>query len=251
VVSSITVQPWEYPVPPYLYKYLRPERIDVLATGHVRFSQRSVFDDDHELQPDYGAYGTEQEINRFLAKHVSAENRRMLPSGIARFVANSASWQNVLKNIARLSMKSPDHFGIFCLTESATSEQMWSEYAGDSRGFVICFDTAHPGFEQLKEPGRIGKVSYSDVPFGTYLGAMEEEGAGIFCRKRTKYAFEGEWRCIRALGQLEQRAPGLFLSPFDPASVAQLFIRANCQVEAELRQFVREDVRYKHVRITI
>jgi len=30
-------------------------------------------------------------------------------------------------------------------------------------------------------------------------------------------------------GQLEQRAPGLFLSPFDRASVAQLFIRANCR----------------------
>jgi len=245
------MQPWDYPVPAHLYKYLGPGRVDVLDRGHVRFSQRSVFDDDHELQPDYGAYGTEQEINRFLVEHVSTENRRMLPDGIARFVANSAVWQKMLKNIARLSMKSPNQFGIFCLTESKDSEQMWSEYGHDSRGFVICFETAHPGFEQLRSPGRLGKVSYSDEPLGTYLGAMEAEGAGIFCRKRMKYSFEREWRCIRALAQLEHQPPDLYLSPFDPASVTELIIQANCSVEAELRRSVQEDVRYKHVQIIV
>jgi len=96
-------------------------------------------------------------------------------------------------------MKSPDHFGIFCLTNPRLANKCGANTQATLADSYL-FRHRAPGFEQLKEPGRIGKVSYSDVPFGTYLGAMEQEGAGIFCRKRTKYAFEGEWRCIRALG---------------------------------------------------
>jgi hypothetical protein len=66
-----------------------------------------------------------------------------------------------------------------------------------------------------------------------------------------KYAFEREWRCIRALGQLEYQPPDLFLSSFDPASVAELITRGNCSVQAELRRFVQEDLRYKHVQISV
>jgi hypothetical protein len=245
------VEPWDHPAPALLYKYLRPGRINVLGNGRVRFSQRSVFDDDHELQPDYYAYGTEQEIAEFLANRISPENRRLLPGSIARLVAKSPIWQRMLKNIARLSMKSPNQFGIFCLTESLNSEQMWNEYADNSRGFVISFDTGHHGFQQLKMPGRLGKVSYSDEPFGTFLGAMENEGAGIFFRKRMKYAFEKEWRCIRALAQLEYQPSDLFLSPFDPASVVEFVIRPNCSVEAELRNLAREDLRYRHIQIRV
>jgi hypothetical protein len=35
------------------FKYLPPERFHVLTDCRVRFSQRTAFEDDHELQPDY------------------------------------------------------------------------------------------------------------------------------------------------------------------------------------------------------
>jgi len=57
--------PWEYAVPPVLYKYRPPERLDVLTDCRVRFSHRSAFEDDHELQPDYAIFGTESEIWRY------------------------------------------------------------------------------------------------------------------------------------------------------------------------------------------
>jgi hypothetical protein len=243
------MQPWDFPVPHVLYKYLSPVRLDVLICGHVRFSQRSFCDDDHELQPDYGSYGTEEEIIRFLDHRVSPENRQMLPDGIVRFVANSTTWQKMLTNIARLNMKSPDQFGIFCLTESLDSEQMRNKYADNSRGYVLSFDTTHPEFERLRVPGRLGKVSYSDKPLGTFLGAMEGEGAGIFCRKRMKYSFEREWRSIRALELLEYHPLELFFSEFSPASVNEIIIRPACSVAVELRKLVLEDPRYSHVQI--
>jgi hypothetical protein len=32
---------------------------------------------------------------------------------------------------------------------------MWEEYADKGTGFVIGFDTTHPGFELLQTPGRV------------------------------------------------------------------------------------------------
>ena len=99
---------------------------------------------------------------------------------------------------------------------------MWTEYADKGKGFIIGFATDHTGFNLLKLPGRLGKVSYSDEPVGSALGTIlgsEDagvKGAGGLYRKRMKYAFEREWRVIRMLHRLERHSNGVFLSAFDP-----------------------------------
>lgn len=240
------MQPWDNPIPPILYKYLRPERLDVLTDCHIRFSQRTAFDDDHELQPQFAAYGTEDEILRFMVS-------QGWPPRCARWFAplfvKIPGAQELATRTAQKSMRSPNEFGVLCLTEVADSEQMWKEYADDERGFVLAFDTTHAGFERLRTPGRIGKVSYSDEPCGTFLGLIDSEGAGIFFRKRLKYSFEREWRSVRALQRLERRAGNIFLSSFDPESVRQIIISPNCALETELRRVAAADARYQHVQI--
>src|SRR5260370_17622191 len=116
-------------------------------------------------------------------------------------------------------MKSPDAFGVFCLTESPDCERMWTEYADNGKGFVIAFDTAQADFEQLRTPGKLGKVEYSDEPLGSFLGMMENQAAGIFFRKRMKYAFEAEWRSIRALTKLKKHQGHVYRRPFSPPSL--------------------------------
>jgi hypothetical protein len=54
------------PIPAILFKYLAPDRFHVLTDYCVRFTQRKFFSDDHELQPDYNAYGTVDEIRTQL-----------------------------------------------------------------------------------------------------------------------------------------------------------------------------------------
>ncbi len=143
-----------------------------------------------------------------------------------------------------------DELGIFCLTEAATCDQMWREYAGNGTGFVIGFDTGHAGFELLKTPGRLGKVSYSDAPFGSALGTLlNEDAAGAIFRKRMRYAFEREWRSIRMLRRLECCARGAFLSAFDPASVREIIIRPDSSVKMDLQRLLATDDRYQHVKI--
>ncbi|GEM_PF-5690372 len=245
------MQPWEHPIPGLLYKYLHPGRVQVLIDCRVRFSQRSTFDDDHELQPDYAAFGTEDEIRKFIYEKGFESDPMIATDTLARLIAEEPRLQARATEAAQGNMRSPDEFGVFCLTEVADCEQMWREYADNRRGFVIAFSTTDAGFEQLKTPGLIGKVSYSDERYGTFLGTMEAEGAAIFFRKQMKYAFEREWRSIRALQRLEPHPDGIFLSSFDPASVHEIIVRSDCAVGTKLRQLTDTDARYQHVQIRV
>jgi len=232
------MQPWEYPVRPVLYKYMPPERVHVLSDCRVRFSQRTAFQDDHELQPDYAAFGTLGEIWRFVIGKGIRLDPRMPAHILVQLIAQSPRAQALAIHTAQKNIKSVDELGVFCLTEAADSDRMWCEYADDGRGFIIAFNTAHAGFGQLKVPGRIGKVAYSDEPFGTFLGTIEAGDVGGLFRKRLRYAHESEWRSIRFLRRLEPHQGNVFLSPFDPASVHTLISRVDCSVETELRQLV-------------
>jgi hypothetical protein len=70
------MRPWDHRVPPFLYKYLHTDRFHVLTNAKVRFSQRTAFDDDHELQPQYVNFGTEDEIRRYLALDTGSKQTR-------------------------------------------------------------------------------------------------------------------------------------------------------------------------------
>jgi hypothetical protein len=245
------MKPWEYAVAPMLYKYLRPERTHILENCRVRFSQRAVFEDERELQPGYASFGTEDEILRFVISKGIQLDPRLPPNVLAKLIAENPRHQERAKQVAEQNIRSIDHLGIFCLTEAPDNERMWREYADNSRGFVLAFDTAHPSFAQLRTPGTFGKVEYNDEPFGTVLGALEREGASGLFRKRNKYAFEAEWRSIRLLKALEKFPEEVYLSQFDPAGLREIIIRSECPAEGAIREIIAKDVRYQHVGVTV
>lgn len=245
------MRPWEHPIPPVLYKYLRPDRVDVLNQSRVRFSQRTVFDDERELRPEFASFGTEDEIWRFVIRDGFPLDQRIPPNVLVKLIAENPEHQKRALGVAERTMKSPEEFGIFCLTESADCEPMWTDYADNRNGFVLAFDTTYAGFGMLKAPGRFGRVSYSGVPFETLLGTMDNEGPATFFRKRMKYAFEMEWRGIRALRRLERFPGDIFMSNFDPATVREIIIRPGCLVETPLREIVQTDARYQHIAIRV
>ncbi|MFZ3364851.1 MAG: DUF2971 domain-containing protein, partial [Candidatus Acidiferrales bacterium] len=239
---------FEQPVPRTLYKYYRPERVHVLRECSVRFSQRSAFDDERELRPEVAAFGTEEEIRVYMGFDPAF---RVKPTWLkeellGRMFAEKG-WQERVTQIARSNVKAADEFGVFCLCEQLNSNEMWAAYAA-TKGFVVAFDTAHASFDSLRNPGKLGKVTYSDEPLGTFLGSY---GPEAFFMKRAKYAFECEWRIIRALHGLERRGEHdghpVLVAPFDPACVSEVLIRPECSVEQELRELLAQDDRYRHV----
>lgn len=192
--------PWEHPVPSVLYKYLPPERLHVLSDCRVRFSQRTVFEDDHELQPDYAIFGTRSEIWRYaISIGFPLARNGLSASVVVEAMAGSPRAQKIGIESLQKNIRVRDELGIFCLTEATDSDQMWTEYADKGRGFIIGFDTAHIGFDQLKGRGHLGKVFYSDEPIGSALGSLwNDDAVGAPFRKRMKYAFEREWRAARS-----------------------------------------------------
>jgi hypothetical protein len=235
-----------------LYKYLRADRLDVLTSCRIRFTQRKHFTDDHELQPDYTGYGTVDEIERQILSAgilgTGADPARA--HALAERIAANPRYQQLALSAAVKNIKSYDALGILCLTVTAQSEQMWSEYADDGSGFVLAFDTTHIGFRNLTSPRGVGKVSYNSEGFPTFLGMKEQSPYEPLFRKRTEYSYEQEWRSLRLLKDLECCSAEIYLALFDPACIRQIIIRADCRVGRQLRELaVQDDKRYRHVQV--
>jgi hypothetical protein len=105
----MTTQPVEPGLPATLYKYLPPERIDILENMQVRFSRPSEFNDafdSHYLVPKSQKEGF----------------------------------------VARMRLKSA--LGVFCLTEKPDDQLMWVHYAKNHTGLVIGFNAHAPFFRE-------------------------------------------------------------------------------------------------------
>lgn len=100
----------ESPVPTILYKYLPPERIDILEGMELRFGRPSEFNDTfdaHYLVP-----------------------KREGPRGIA----------------ARFRLR--NQLGVLCLTERPDNHLMWVHYARNHTGFILGLDTSQSFFHE-------------------------------------------------------------------------------------------------------
>ena len=252
---SPDIFPWEkYPVPPFLYKYFPSERLPVLTKCLIRFSQRQVFEDTFELRPEIASFGNEAAIIKFMEiDPVLSRHPLELREAVAKHVLKTPGRETALIKQTQQWLTEPDMMGVLCLTEHPTSDQMWEQYAGAGRGFVIAFDTIHPAFNLLRTPGRLGKVEYTDERIQDFLTTY---GVNAFFQKRTRYKFEAEWRSIRRFTRFppenilrpEHGLP-IFLAPFDPACITAIFIRPECAVEWELRTLAAVDARYRHVAV--
>jgi hypothetical protein len=239
---------FDQPVPQTLYKYYRPERVHVLRDCSVRFSQRTVFEDERELRPEVAEFGTEEEIRAYLAFNPWGRGLpTWLKEAVLRKILAAPGWQERILRIAQSGFTASDEFAVFCLCEQSNSDEMWQAYAGTT-GFVLAFETTHATFESLRNPGKLGRITYSDEPLGTFIGSY---GPEAFFRKRAKYAFEREWRIIRAIHRLEDRGEhdghDVFVSRFDPACVREVLLRSESTVEQELRELFATDRRYAHI----
>lgn len=123
----------ESPTPEILYKYLPPERIDVLGNLEVRFSRPSEFND---------TFDTHYLVPRSQGK-----------TGIA----------------TRFRFKRG--IGIFCLTERPDDHLMWVHYARNHTGFVLGFRANASFFRE--DSRTLGKVIYQKRPIVFSNAALE------------------------------------------------------------------------------
>jgi hypothetical protein len=118
-------QPNDRPEPPtILYKYLPPDRIDILENMQLRFSRPTDFND--TFDSDF-----------------------LVPKS-----------QGIGAKAARYHLK--NQLGVLCLTEKADNHLMWVHYAKNHTGFILGFNTHVPFFSEKNRILR--KVTYQNRP---------------------------------------------------------------------------------------
>lgn len=261
-----------------LYKYLYPDRSDVLLGRSIRFSSPAVLNDPFELKPHLAALAApeyiEAELNRTIPE-VMREELAKLPFELQAQISTEALHEILslqipltkrnVHSMAKMLMpklqelmarKFEELTGILCLSESADNLLMWAHYADSHRGFVIEFDERSPFFDSRvhsdDELRHLRKVTYNSKR--PSLSLMDVEDFSPFMTKGTDWEYEAEWRMIvpldtasKIIGEGSQ-AVHLFEFPAEAITSVVLGCRMTEQKKVEVRQILAESQHYSHVR---
>jgi len=209
-----------------LYKYFSSERIDVLSSRRIRYSQPAAFNDPFEAKPDYTGLADETLLlNAFRRRFqldletyyeiLSEERRRNLTK--EQFLLLSKSLQSETDEVFRKEVESftlpkarammytlfGEGIGILSLTEVKDNLLMWSHYAQGHTGFVIEFDESHGFFKTCTaasdELWGLHKVRYLDKRPQAIVSELNI--IAMLMTKGKVWEYEIEWRAFKPLNQ--------------------------------------------------
>lgn len=179
----------EIPCPLRLFKYSNPDRVDILQTLSVRFTQPSALNDPFELRPVFDQVFSDDwlekeldpssdsfkiELNSALRRRfdeLSNEERQNISfSQFMEFFNTSPEGTAIVKNMASqllpvfkaalkefapkaramLTETLQSRIGIFSLSSDPTNPLLWAHYADNGRGLAYEFDTSNSFFHQRR-----------------------------------------------------------------------------------------------------
>lgn len=261
-----------------LYKYLHPDRTDVLRNQCIRFSSPAVLNDPFELKPhlaalatpEYAAAELQRSLPRVLAEELTqlpVELRALIPAeALQAFLqAQLPSIQKSLDGVSAQMMpllqetmarKLEELLGVLCLSESPKSLLMWAHYADSHRGFVVQFDETSPFFDRRvsddDELRHLRRVTYSSKRPSLTLSEVEDGSA--FLVKGIEWEYEAEWRMIVPLADASRvvgtgpEAIHLYNFPASAVTSVILGCRMSEAKRAEIQALLVESPHYAHAR---
>ena len=184
-----------------LYKYLHPDRVDVVQHLRIRFTQVSALNDPFEALPGIIQEDREWYLQRFSAR-VEAEIVRLGIASESKKKRHRRARKKDFNNFHKCYtdqdwlLKQSDYVqhmvdnlqGCLSLSATPTNILMWSHYCQHHTGFVMGFHSEHDYFGQS-----VRKVAYSDLrPSHNPLEC--EHSAEIFYTKSKDWSYEQEYR---------------------------------------------------------
>jgi hypothetical protein len=220
-----------------LFKYLVPERVEILENERIAFTPPNRFNDAYELRPPVAAVSLAylkrrnkeayEELKRESFNPPPAatrtERRRMEREAIKEAAQKSKSaypeqMQDALQEEASKSV------GILCLSAVNNKELMWAHYADGHRGFVIEFNCNHPRFQQL---GQLWNVEYAEKR-PVYNPADLEPEMQFWRVKPLCWRDEQEYRIMRRLNdrkeEIQKCGKVFYLYELPRASVKAVYL---------------------------
>jgi len=261
-----------------LFKYLHPDRTDVLLGQSIRFSSPAVLNDPFELKPHLAALASPEYMEAQIAQVfplLMREELAKLPSEVRSqipdeelhgiFLRQLPEAMRNIQGMAKFLMpklqevmarKFEELIGILCLSESADNLLMWAHYADSHRGFVIEFDEHSPFFDRRVNPDdelrHLRKVSYS--PKRPSLTLADVEDFAPFMAKGTDWKYEAEWRMIVPLDTASTvigegpHAVHFFEFPAQAIASVVLGSRMAAHKKEELQKILADSPHFSHVR---
>lgn len=260
-----------------LFKYLHPDRIDVLENKSIRFSQPLAFNDPFEFKPVISDIVSGEFFQAYLEEHLESiadEQLLKLPSSYRavvnkqqlkdliqnQFAGNSALFTDLLKKSAKqvstvFSAQSNEMIGVLSLTEKNDNLLMWSHYADSHRGFCIGFDSNHPFFNQKRsekdEFYHLRKVVY--LSRRPSKSMMDMDGTDLLLLKSDVWDYEQEWRMCSSLTNadvvFDSVSPSVHLFKFPCDALKEAIIGANAGKEflEKITNLIEQDSELSHV----
>ncbi|WP_394192600.1 DUF2971 domain-containing protein [Pseudoalteromonas atlantica] len=260
-----------------LFKYLEPDRIDVLASGHIRFTQPADFNDPFEFQPVISSVASKEELDKAMdedLKTIVQEELQKLPSEIRTQISPAQleavtrklyeqHWPSLKTKLKEMGSETTRVFvdkantliGVLSLTEKNDNLLMWSHYAYSHKGFCIGFDKNSPFFNrkrsEVDEFYHLRKVSYSKMRPSKLVSQLS--GVELFLIKSKAWEYEQEWRMCAVLEDSEKTISTtslpIHLFQFPNSALKEIILGA-C-IEKNVKEHILSVVRKNYPHITI
>jgi hypothetical protein len=217
-------------VPSVLYKYVVPERIDVLREKRIRFTQPCFLNDPFEF-----LLGGPDDPAHFEAK---CDRKRQ-----AEFLEKS-----------RL-------YGVVSLTRRNNSIPMWTFYAASHRGFAIGFDTTSSFFRRAIDDRNLRRVDYGSQRVISTRGLPPDQPwvkpDAVLLMKSADWKHEEEWRWIDCCGPDGYDEVGstpngepVYLRSIPPGSILEVIL--GCRATSDLAESIhalKSTAEYQHLKV--
>ena len=236
-------------IPPVLFKYFPPERLDVLTRGRIRVSQRQAVNDPQDFRPPFSDAAPDDVLARLLEAQVAndPEVSAAARPGLVRHLASS--YRDEMLQVVLANIKTPDLIGMVCLTDRPDIEAMWQKYAARATGFVVGFDTRVLAGTYLPRLV-VRRVRYTDMPIRFVYEGIPDMTA--FYQKSLRWQEESEWRgtgVLRRFPVIGNDSNGLpiHVCTFPGLAIQTIHLREECVIAQHLSMLVAVDARYRHV----
>ena len=213
-----------------LYKYLSPERLDVLENACIRFTQPDELNDPFESRPCMS--GIREHYGSLYAKQYPDLDQEAIGVLLDNFIDKFPS---LLGNSTV----------ILSLSGTCEDQLMWSHYCESHKGFVIGFDADNDFFSAERIRVRPTRITYSreranasvdgETPPTEFLASDQE----FFLTKSEDWDYEDEYRVLADAKAADRTIDGpstisLFSFPRNAVKRVILGCRTSDDVESQI-----------------
>ena len=228
---------------PILYKYLQPERIDVLTSGFIMLTRPRLFNDPFELKPHYESL---EELQLPVIPNATPEQLAWIKKeqkNINDKVLPPSSKNTILENATQTIV-------VLSLAENRESLLMWAHYAAAHTGFLIGFDSEQK-ILAIDSPHRhMDRVKYQvKRPSQMTFEAISNDE--LLFTKSIEWEYEGEWRILDSLysadGEMHKNLPDRWPFKFNPKAVKEVIVGCRSGDLAAKLEPILAQPKFEHV----